>query len=483
MRRAIVTAAVVTLATSVHAGTPPSCPGCNVVLVTFDALRADRLGTYGHPKATSPHIDAIARRSTVFGRCVSQSATTVSAVPALLTGEFPVTDRLLDGLTLRADEDTMATILHRRGYRTLAVIGHTFAGCKYSRCADVDVVSDAPDGYEPTSTTVERALRMLETQLREPFFLWIHVRVPHAPYDAMPDEFARMYDDDDGPTWFAPDVARPDFFGTLGRLVALYRARGEPVETMRVVNGRRHETTPSAVRQIRVLYDANVRLGDEGFGRIVTSLKRRGLMKRSVVVVAADHGEALGERGVIGHNGLLYGMLWTPLIVYMPGRRGSRSDVPVMNVDVLPTVASIVGAALDRPVRGRNLFGSPPPEAVQYAEYVGRHVVIRGSHKLDVRTTTLPMLRRRPAVGPGDGPFQMIDETTSSILALWDVERDTGETINLTDELPDLARDLQRAGEALVADTITSGARPPAQNVLERLKALGYVEESTPEGR
>src|SRR6185369_11396536 len=125
------------------AATAAPCDRCNVVLVTFDALRADRLGVYGSRKPTSPVLDAFARRSAVFEDCISQSATTVSAVPAILTGRYPVTDSLLEGLTLRADVDTTASVLRRAGYRTLAVIGHTFAGCKYSRCRDVDAISDA----------------------------------------------------------------------------------------------------------------------------------------------------------------------------------------------------------------------------------------------------------------------------------------------------------------------------------------------------
>jgi membrane-anchored protein YejM (alkaline phosphatase superfamily) len=210
-----------------------SCDRCNVVLVTFDALRADRLGAYGYQKPTSPVLDAFARRSTVFQDCLSQSATTVNAVPAILTGRYPVTDGLLHELVLRPNVDTIATVLRRAGYHTVAVIGHTFAGCKYSGCRDVDVVSDATPASEPTPKTVARALRLLEAEVREPFFFWVHLRVPHAPYEATPAQFAVMYDGPPGPTLLSRQGPGERFFQTIARVRDHFGAAGEPVATTR----------------------------------------------------------------------------------------------------------------------------------------------------------------------------------------------------------------------------------------------------------
>ncbi len=462
-----------------HAGSLPSCPGCNVVLVSFDALRADRLGTYGYTKPTSPAIDAFARHATVFERCLSQSATTVSAVPAMLTGRFPVTDNLLDGITLRPSEETIATVLKRAGYRTLAVISHTFAGCKYSGCRGVDVVSDATPQPEPVAPTIARALRVLDGEARPPFFLWVHVRFPHSPYDAGAAEFARMDDGDGGPTFFSPGFPARTFFRTFDALVARYRARGEPVTTMDVVNGQRRDTTPSVVRQIRAFYDANVRFGDEAFGRILRDLKRRKWLARSVVIVAADHGEALGERGMIGHNTLLYPMLHTPLIVYVPGRHGRRSTAPVMNVDILPTIARVVGVPLPNRVRGHDVFEPRGPDAVQYAEYVRRHVVVGWPFKIDVSTMSWNALKKVTPRDPNAHEpvrYEMVPATKATIGSVWDIEHDPGETVDHAADEHDLSATLERLGEDLVKEQLVTEPRPQAEEIFDKLKALGYVE-------
>jgi arylsulfatase len=452
MARFALALTVALFAHAAAAATP--CDHCNVVLVTFDALRADRLGVYGHTKPTSPVLDAFARRSLVFDDCMSQSATTVSAVPAILAGRYPVTDALLDGLTLRPDVDTLATMLHRAGYRTLAVIGHTFAGCKYSGCRDVDVVSDARPADESTGKTIARALAMLEAEAREPFFLWVHVRAPHAPYDATPAQFAAMYDGPAGPTLVSPATPGDGLFNTLARVRAHYANAGEPVSRTRIMTGRATETTPTVIAQLASLYDANVRLGDAGFGRLLARLKRRQLLPRTVVVVGADHGESLGEHGIFGHNNLWHGMLHVPLVVRVPGTRGRRIDAPVMNVDVAPTIARLVGAPLAQPVRGRDLLEPIEQDRVRLAEYSDHYVVVRHRSKLHVRIW--------PTGPVPDG--------------LWDLSTDPGETKDLLAEQPAVAAELNGLGEALRTSRLAAEPTRPPENIFDRLRALGYVE-------
>jgi arylsulfatase len=444
----------------VHAAAAAApCERCNVVLVTFDALRADRLGIYGHSKATSPVLDAFARRSVVFDDCISQSATTVSAVPAILTGRYPATDALLDGLTLRPGVDTLATVLHRAGYRTLAVIGHTFAGCKYSGCRDLDVVSDARPADEPTGKTVARVLALLQAEAREPFFLWVHLRVPHAPYDGGPAQLAAMYDGPAGPTLLSEAKPGQPFFATLARLRAHYANAGEPVGKTRIMTGRSVETTPTILAQLAALYDANVRLGDGGFGRLLKYLKGRQLLPRTVVVVGADHGESLGEHGIFGHNNLWYGMLRVPLVVHVPGARGRRIDAPVMNVDVVPTVARLVGAPLAQPVRGRDLLEPIEKDRVRMAEYSDHYVVVRRRSKLHVR------------IWPGDHPVPD---------GLWDLSADPGETTDLVAQQPALAAELEGLGAALRKSRLAAEPTRPPEDIFDRLRALGYVEGAPP---
>ena len=451
-------------------GTPPapSCPNCNVVLVTFDALRADRLGAYGHDKPTSPAIDAFAARSTVFANSMSQCGSTAGSIPSILTSRFVVADRLLDGLTLRADQPTMATILRAKGYRTLAVIAHQYARCAYSGCAGFDVAEDRFPAVESASRTAERVSRMLETEARAPFFLWVHVRQPHAPYDIDAQEFTAMYAGDAGAlTYVSPEVRTLAFIPATEALVRHYREMGEPVTGARVLDGQAHDVTPTVIRQLQALYDANVRAGDRVFAQILEQLERRGLAARTIVVLAADHGESLGQHNWFGHNRLWQGILHTPLIVYVPGAPHRTIDAPVMNVDILPTITRLVGAPLATSVRGRDLFGPRDADDVQYAEYSTSYVVVQRQAKAQV-----VVARKKPTAPPVAGVIPTVQ-------GLWDLESDPGEEKNLLKERPELAARLLAAGEALRSRNLGSDA-PVPQDIRERLRALGYIAPDAP---
>ena len=135
------------------------------------------------------------------------------------------------------------------------------------------------------------------------------------------------------------------------------------------------------------MYDGTIREGDRAFGALTGFLADSGLAERTVVVLAADHAESMGEHGVFGHNHLWYGILHTPLIVHVPGAAHRVSDQPVMNVDILPTILSVLGLEVPADIRGVSVFGGPRHREIQYAEYSGAQTVVRGDFKLIVGDT------------------------------------------------------------------------------------------------
>jgi arylsulfatase len=120
----------------------PHCARCNVLLVTFDALRADHLGAYGYPKPTSPRLDGLAARSSVFTRSLSQSASTIASIPSLHTSKFPHLDLLLARGVLRAHERTLAELLAAAGYATAAVVSNQYAGCRWGVCRGFEAIDE-----------------------------------------------------------------------------------------------------------------------------------------------------------------------------------------------------------------------------------------------------------------------------------------------------------------------------------------------------
>lgn len=440
-----------------HAATEASaakapCPRCNVLLVTFDALRADRLGAYGHSKPTSPAIDELAARSTVFLRNLSQSGSTISSVPSLHTGKFPHTDRLLDDGKLRDSEDTLAEILSRAGYRTMAVIAHRYASCEWGGCQGFEKVDSDYEAPEAAETTLERAHKMLASNDREPFFLWIHFRVPHTPYAPGRDAFLAFYDGpDDAPKYYEGESPNAPIPFQTQRLLRAYRERGEPVTNFRALGGRL-DLTPSIVSQLGALYDGNVRAGDTAFGKLLKSLPAEQA-DRTLVVIASDHGESLGAHERVGHNTLYQDVVHTPLIVHVPGRKGARVEVPTMNVDVLPTVLAAVGQPVPAGLRGVDLLGSLPPRTRPIlAEYSnGQVIVIDGW-----------------ALHSGRQPH------------LFDLRTDPGETKNVAKERPDRVRDLEVELEAIRESVDEKAAEREDTPVLEKLRALGYISDDQP---
>jgi arylsulfatase A-like enzyme len=467
MLRSVTLALVAALVACGEPPPPPSCPGCNVVLVTFDALRPDHLGAYGHRAPTSPAIDALAARSAVFTNSVSQCGTTAGSVPSILTSRFVVADRLLDGLRLRADQPTIGTVLHAAGYRTLALLAHEYARCAYSGCAGFDVTDDQFPAVEPAAKTAERVSRMLAEEARPPFFLWVHVRQPHMPFVVAAEDFATMYAAKAGAlTYFSPEVRTLGFLPATSKLVGHYQQMGEPVTRARVVDGRTHDLTPTVMRQMQALYDANVLEGDRVFAQLIEQLERRGLAARTIVVVAADHGESLGEHRWFGHNRLWQVILHTPLIVYVPGAPHRTIDAPVMNVDILPTITRLVGVPLASPVRGRDLFGPRSADDLQYAEYSTSYVVMQRHMKAQVNPTAQTRTDK-PTTAP------------AYVETLCDLQSDPAEEKNLVADRPELAARLMAAGEALRSQSL-GGDAPVPEDLRERLRALGYIAPDAP---
>src|SRR5262249_27254944 len=162
-----------------------------------------------------------------------------------------------------------------------------------------------------------------------------------------------------------------------------------------------------------------VRDGDRVFAQLVEQLERRGLAARTIVIVAADHGESLGEHGWFGHNRLWHAVLHTPLIVYVPGAPHRTIDSPVMNVDILPTIARLVGVPLTTPVRGHDLFGPRSDDDIQYAEYSTSYVVVQRHLKTQIQPApAAPALRPAGAMAPE----HQTARGTASIEGLWDLQ-------------------------------------------------------------
>ena len=336
----------------------------NVVLVTLDTTRRDRLGCYGYSRPTSPHLDAFAERSVVFERAVAASSWTLPSHASIFTGMFPSSHgadydpegplRLTQAIEgpeewagyrasgLSPSETTLALLLREQGYQTGAVVGGPWMKRIFGLDRGFETYDDEDIGDvngRLASEVSTAALEFLETT-ESPFFLFLNYFDPHGPYEA-PAPFGGSF---------------------LGE---------EPSDR----------------------YDEEILYMDHHFGRLLDGMKRNGIFDGSMILVTADHGELLGEHGKMGHGASLFEEeIHVPFLVKYPGDEvaPARSGEPVHHVDVLPLVLERLGLSPSGRSRQPLLAEVKPlafmsPEGSWRALYLGRHKLLwnsLGNHAL-----------------------------------------------------------------------------------------------------
>jgi len=395
---------------------PAAKPALNLLLITVDTLRADRLSCYDPAHVRTPNMDGLAGAGTAFSRAFSHVPLTLPAHASLLLGTTPPAHGVRDNgrFIVPAGAQTLAELLKSRGYATAAFVGgyplHSRFGLAQGFDAYDDRFAAAPGvarefAEARAGDVVEKALAWARGP-RSPWFLWVHLYDPHDPYEP-PEPFRTRFKD-------AP-------------------------------------------------YDGEVAYVDETLGRLLAALRDRGLMDETVVVLTGDHGESLGEHGELTHGFLTYNpALWVPLIVAAPGLKPRRSEEIVAHIDVFPTVCDLLGVPMPDGLEGRSLAPALEgrklrPRPVYFeclSPYYGRGWA--------------------PIRGFIDGPVKFVD---SPIPEFYDIAADFGETANLAAgrDLGAFRQRLEKlAGEAVPGQADGAEAKLDATAV-ERLRSLGYA--------
>ncbi len=386
-------------------------PPRNVLLVTIDTMRADRLGT-----GVAPALDRLAATGVQFTRARTTVPLTLPAHASLLTGALPTQHGVHDnGQVLPDDVPTLATALRAAGYRTGAFVGAYVLNRRFGLARGFDTYDDRVprdpraterlDAERPANQVVDAALAWLDADRGTPFFLWIHLYDPHAPY-AAPAAVAERF------------AGRP--------------------------------------------YDAEVAFAGAQAGRVFDHLDATQRRAATIVVLAGDHGEGLGDHGELTHGMLAYdSTLRVPLVIAAPGDPPRRVDTPVSLADVAPTVLSLTGVtgALIAAASSRDLLGAAPAAPDIYAET--DYPAAAGWSPLSVLATTRWKLIR------------------SSTPELYDLQADAGEAANVAAtnraEVQTLAARL--AALRAAARPRAAAAGPDAQAAL---RSLGYVGGANP---
>ena len=277
----------------------------NIILITIDTTRADRMGFLGSKGGLTPNLDALAQSSVVFTRAYAQVPLTTPSHAVLLTGTYPQLNHIEDlGSPLSKDLPDLPDILRRRGYHTAAFIGAIILDPKNAMAPGFDRGFDFYDGtfhprrqgesgydsQERRAVAVESsAVRWLNSHSQGPFFVWLHFFDPHDPYDP---------------------------------------------------------PTPFKERYASAPYDGEIAYTDSVIGKFLKELRRQNLYEDSMIAIAGDHGEAFGEHGEERHGMLLYDeTVHVPLLLKLPGEKfgGKRINSRVGLVDVAPSLLQASG--------------------------------------------------------------------------------------------------------------------------------------------
>jgi arylsulfatase len=328
----------------------PEGPAKRVILITCDTLRADHLGVYGYQRPTSPALDAFAAECVVFDDCSATSSITGPSLSAIMTGLYP--DELgtfLNHFQMPPEAVTIAELAREAGYRTAGVVSNPVLK-HYPALGEIGVrqgfqhwddemnvaEENRPHLKERLAPdTAAAAIRWLERQRAtgdDGFFLWVHFQDPHGPYTP-PEEFASLFE-----THYETDVRIPIGKTRFGRgQIPKYQALG----------GEQAPVLHPAVYRDR--YDAEIRFFDTAFGELVGWLREADWLDESLVVMTADHGEALGENGYwFSHGENVYrGVIHVPLLVRYPKGAarpsGNRVATCVNHLDLWPTFQEALG--------------------------------------------------------------------------------------------------------------------------------------------
>jgi tetratricopeptide (TPR) repeat protein len=396
----------------------------NILLVTLDTTRADRLGAYGYQRAKTPRLDRLASEGVLFERALAAAPITLPAHVSLMTGLYPFTHGVRDNgaFSLADTVPTLAATLQAQGYRTAAFVSAFVLDRRFGLARGFDTYDDRVPLERRGDRTTAAAADWLDARTADPspFFVWLHLYDAHDPYDP-PPPFRDAFAD------------RP--------------------------------------------YDGEIAFDDAAIGSVLDRLDRAGRLSSTIVAVVGDHGESLGDHGEDTHAVFVYdSTLRVPMILAWPGRlpAGRRVAALVRGIDLAPTLLDAAGQPPLPGAQGHTLMtmidGPHPsaPAAAPASAYSESYFPLLSMNWAPLRTIQ-------------DERWKFIDAPAPE---LYDLAHDASEQTNLAAREPARAAALAHALDALTGGHRgTMAPRTVDSETAAKLAALGYVGSAGPGDR
>lgn len=360
----------------------------NLLIITNDQHRADCLGCYGNPIIRTPHTDRLAAEGVRFNHHYVHAPQCVPSRVSMHTGRYPHVHRVPSNAYLLPDsEQTIAKVLKAQGYHTACVGEMPFApraytggfqqvlannkdydaflhrnGLKYPENKGPFQAAPVPwsDDLDETAFFARHAREYMRAHRDSPFFLHVNFRRPHHPFDP-PAPYDRMYSS----AVFPASHKRPGEMTNKPpqQQAALEKSVGFDLRTM----------TASDLHRVKSFYYGMISENDKYIGMLLDELKTLGLADRTIVVFNADHGEMLGDHGLLFKGSYMYDEVTrVPLIIRAPGKLPAAAvvDALVEEVDLMPTLLELMGVPAPHGVQGQSLVALARKPASRHKQAV-----------------------------------------------------------------------------------------------------------------
>lgn len=400
-----------TLSTTVRAA------DLNLLLITIDTLRPDRLSCYNSTLVKTPQIDSLAAKGVLFERAFAHDPMTLPSHVNIFLGMTSLAHGVNENSksVVAAEFETLAELLNSEGYATGAFVGAFPLDSRFGLNQGFDVYDDyypsrpSPgEAYSerPAEKTIQAAIDWLSLQ-KGKWFCWVHIWDPHFPYTA-PEPFGSQYKEDP--------------------------------------------------------YSGEVAYVDQELGKLLDKVKNTGWFEQTLIILTGDHGEALGEHGELTHSYFAYNStIWVPLIITAPKIKAARINDYVSHIDIFPTVCDVLGIRKPSSLHGESL-----------------DPFLRGKARKKVNPIYFEAMDayRNRGWAPLQGLIldgkKFID---SPIPELYDLEKDFNEETNLSPatNTASFKKQLEEIKKSNSSPLLSKADRQPNRDTMARLRSLGYV--------
>jgi len=424
-----------------HAGDTP-----NILFITVDTLRSDRMSIYGYERQTSPNIDGLMARGVWFAQGRTVEPLTNPALASLLTSLYPHEHgSTRNGLRIRSGLASLPKAMQAHGYRTAAFVGNWTLKDKLSGLGEhfeeyeqiltrhswFGLMRREADAHDVTESAADWISEHIRARREQPFLAWVHYIEPHAPY--------RMW---------------REYIGPLGLKEADRYSRSDR-------------------------YDTEIAFVDNSIGALLHNLENLDLLQETVIVFASDHGESLGEHGYWGHGRHLYEpTLRVPMSITWPGHISPRRiAAPALIIDLVPTLLSLLGQRHPSGLRGYDwsgvLAGSPPPMD-RLTHYQAHRGAVISRHDSDLARKSGLL-----AMGIIKDNRKEIFRLENKRRQLYDLDSDPAELSSLSTkkESPSEVLQIWRSSlDSALEDFENMAPEPLDEESIKQLRSLGYVD-------